>query len=383
MLRNTPEAKKEVLGKKFSMNIEGVGNIEGIITNSNFLDSRSGAANILAFSATGQNVQYELSDVSKQQASHELINLLTAVAHGDEGSVKKIITSNPELLLNSSATVTDLSGKKIESLNSVEVAICACDVDMLWMMKQVLPELDLCRQFMNIYPGGDIRSVEKAQEARAEEIKSSLLNDIFTAINIATPAEVRAELDNPGVINEASPLNAALHKFRKQFSETSNQDLIFNPFYMLSAFEFYNEKVGKVNGNLQDQWNKVDLLWRQVIGFVQRHLPACYLQAFAQGVYKIAYDGDKLQRKFEFLDDDKKFSMNSAAGEPFKGLGFDFGALAGMGRRAGLRRDGLGDDRAVFEQLLLTKKSGLENLFTRRTAYYFDSFYQPSRCVIA
>ena len=116
------------------------------------------------------------------------------MACGDEDLARKIVTSRPELLLDLSAIVTDISGKEIKELTPLQAAFCAGDVDMVLMIKEVLhqklqrgitlsfePELEMQRQFKLIYPNG-VDSNEEAQKVKAQEFKTSTLETIFTAI---------------------------------------------------------------------------------------------------------------------------------------------------------------------------------------------------------
>jgi hypothetical protein len=306
---------------------------------------------------------------------HALESLLSAVVSGNEALVRKIITSRSELLLDASAIVTDLSGKEIKGLTPLQAAICAGgDVDMVQMIIDVLqqklkdgktlsfePTLEIQRQFSAIYPNGDIEAVEAEQIANAQKFKTQEsenvfnLSMIFAKINAATDAEVQAELTNPGQHTD-SQLNATLHTFRAQFAATSNQEQIFNPFYLLKAFEFYDEKFDNFNGNDHSQWNRRNLFWCQVIGYIQRHLPACYLQAFAQGPYYIVKNNEKLKRGFEFRHD-KGFYMRPT--HDLNSLGYKFATRAGAGRGPW---EGLGGRGAAVQKLLRTKKSSLENL---------------------
>ena len=297
---------------------------------------------IVAFSEASRAAQRMSSDVRKK---HALKSLWTAMVGGNEDLVRKIVTSRPELLLDLSAIVTDISGKEIKELTPLQAAICAGDVDMVQAIKEVLhqklqrgvtlsfePELEMQRQFKLIYPNG-VDSEETEQQVKAQEFKTSMLNHIFTAINAATVVQVKFELNTPGINNTDSPLNTALHDFRKQFTATSNLEQIFNPFYLLNAFAMYDEQFDNFNGNENDKWDKRNLFWRQVVGYIQRHLPACYLQAFAQGIYSIVRDREKLRRDrdreklrrdFEFRYD-KGFYMRAAVGD-LNNLGYKYAA---------------------------------------------------------
>jgi hypothetical protein len=272
-------------------------------------------------------------------------SLLTAVAYGNEDLVRSIVTSNPELILDSSAIVIDISGKEIKELTPLQAAICAGDVGMVQMIKEVLhdklqngvklsfdPDLEIQRQFEKVFPNGII-AVEMTQKFQAEKFKTSALNEIFSAINAATDEQIEFELDNPARKIPNSLLNTALNKFRAEFMARSIRDQIFNPFYLLAAFEFYGEQFDKFKcSNLRD-CNRRDLFWRQVIGYIQRHLSACYLQAFAQGIYPIVEKGEKLNRDFEYAH--YKGSYMRADIRSLDRLGFEYAVLSGVGRCGG------------------------------------------------
>jgi hypothetical protein len=307
---------------------------------------------------------------------HALKSLLTAVVEGNEALAREFIISHPELLLDCSAIVTDLSGKKIEGLTPLQAAICSGDIDMVQMMKEVLqrkiqrgvqlgfePELEMQRQFAAIYPDG-IDAVYAAQIAKADDFKNANrlenynLLYIFTSITTASEEQIKFELETPGQNNSDSPLNAALHNFRAQFTSTSNQELIFNPFYLLMAFEFYNEEFDNFNDP-----DRRDLFWRQVIGYIQRHLSACYLQAFARSIYYIVEYDEKVRRDFEF-NDAKGSYMRANKGE-LNNLGYNYAAMLRIGGGAQVSGGVFKFSTDRFKKFLRTKKSGLENLFTR------------------
>jgi hypothetical protein len=359
----------------------------GTLTSINFLEKDGKSylddPDIIAFSETCKAARHISSYLRKK---HALKRLLTAVVCGNEDFARKIVIIYPELLLDSSVSldsseiVGDLPGKEIKDVTPLQAAIRAGDVDMMQMIKEVLhqkqqngvtlsfePELEMQRQFTAIYPKGDIDAVETAQRVKAQEFKATILNDIISAINAATEAQVKCELLNTHENHYGySELNAALHNFREKFSSTVNQEQIFNPFYLLVALEIFGENLVLFN---IDRLAYQDLFWDQVIGYIQRHLPACYLQAFAQGIYHIAEEDKKLQRDIKFYPPDEFFFLRPNI-KDLKNLGYQFGlppgGLRSMGLRVGIFPV-VGDVGVnSFQKLLRTKKSGLENLCTRR-----------------
>ena len=87
--------------------------------------------------------------------------------------------------------------------------------------------------------------------------------------------------------NNGSALCCALEEFRRQFTEISNNEKIFNPYHFLRVFEVYSELWGQCDADttIDPDGKKRDLFWRQIIGYTQRFMPACYAQAFSQGLY--------------------------------------------------------------------------------------------------
>ncbi|MGE3318030.1 MAG: hypothetical protein AB7I18_01930 [Candidatus Berkiella sp.] len=181
-----------------------------------------------------------------------------------------------------------------------------------------------------------------------------MLQAIIHAPNNEVTAALAKAFDNN------LPLHRALEKFRKAFTEKSLSEIVFNPYHLLKAFETYNTEFDNL-GN----WDKRNLFWRQVIGFVQRYLPACTLQAFAQGIYYIVEDKEPLKRSFQF-----KFKWGAETMSPskdFSGFGFDFAAVL-RGGPASSRARGPWSAcewrrlRLFFEIMCQAKTSSLEKL---------------------
>jgi len=261
------------------------------------------------------------------------IVLLAAVVQGNEDWAREILKANPELIRDKSATVRDLTGKLITGLTPLQAAICAGDDKMIRMMEEVLQQqgydskAEIARQFAEIFPEG-IDAVETAQKDAADKFKKSTLQNLLNAINAATPEQVQFELETPGrELNQPDDyLNTILHKFRRWFTATSYQEQeaeqkrIFNPLYLAEAFEFYVANFDKFK-NLECR----DLYWRQVIGYIQRHVPACLWQAFVRGIYDIVQEGALLTRTFR-LWHNHNVEMRAGDGD-LNNLGFKWGVV--------------------------------------------------------
>jgi anaerobic selenocysteine-containing dehydrogenase len=105
----------------------------------------------------------------------------------------------------------------------------------------------------------------------------------------------------------------------------------FNAELLVKAFEKYVSAQYTAFGGT---WNspKNLLFWRQVIGYIERYLPASSAQAFCQGLYNVTEGGQSLNRDLK-LDGGVTFfpSVPSSC----SGLGFDHGVYGAVWWRGG------------------------------------------------
>ncbi|OGO90752.1 MAG: hypothetical protein A3F10_06690 [Coxiella sp. RIFCSPHIGHO2_12_FULL_42_15] len=144
-------------------------------------------------------------------------------------------------------------------------------------------------------------------------------------------------------------LMETLNRFREQFTQKSHHEIVFNPQHLLRALEVYLTQFDGWD------WDKRDLFWRQVIGFVQRFLPACDAEAFAQGIYYLTEENEALRRSFDFRCGGSSFypvDFNSCSS-----LGFDYGA-AEWGSGSHWALGGV----VLLQNLYRAKTLSLENL---------------------
>lgn len=295
------------------------------------------------------------------------VRLLRQTVYGNEFFVNVLLEVKPKLFLDKDAIVTDLSGKKIAGLTSLQAALCAGDMALVHMIIEVLYKkqregvLDLSieelqneirRQILEIYPNG-VGAVEEIQYAQAEEFTKEL-EKIFKAINNVSPDYISSELDCPGrLLNTpahepsinarqraviAFSFNKMFHEFRESVDKIS-QERIFNPFLLLLAFMFYDRNFNEFNR--EKAHNRRALFWRQIIGYMQRHLPANYWQEFARGIH---YSDEKLSRSFEFKNEKNRY---------MRAFENDIKAGSGLGYKFAARGDGkgFGDGGAMSVEL--------------------------------
>lgn len=253
-----------------------------------YLDTKS----IIAFSNSCKEAKGMTVDAIKESRKRDL---LIVVLESKLKSTADIAKVWPELLIESYANINgakDATGKEVHE-SPLKVAISAWDIPMLRKLKEVLQPsveqdmklsfnlgVEVQRQFKKIFPKG-VAFKEKAQEARAEEFKTVIIKEIFDTLVAATDEQVRYELTNPKQIVLDSPLNIILNNFRAKFIDTSKEDQVFNAFYLLKTFEFYESNLW---GDFNDI-NRRNLFWEQVIRYMCDVAPPCWKRKFYESLY--------------------------------------------------------------------------------------------------
>lgn len=255
-------------------------------------------------------------------------------------------------LLCDTSTVTDYSGRTITEDTLLRAALRAGDVEMCQMLIPyfyLIPEgrQELEMQFSEVFPEG-IETHELELQGMAFNF-----NKIMAAFRGANLADRQAALD----------------EFRRQFTELSNNEKIFNLHHLLQAFEAYSILWGHYKTDATDRnYAKRNEFWCKIIGFIQRFMPACYAQACAQGLYNLvrvdqldSWSPEALQRSFDFKSGDGAYFPLSP--NPHSGLGFDFAIFAAQGN-ACTGWPAVWACRRFFQELLSSKNSKLSELYT-------------------
>lgn len=292
---------------------------------------------------------------------HPAVNeILQNVVYGNKEAVRTALeelkNNNPALLqtvLISTATqpITDYSGQSIVDQTLLKAAACAGDVainpgerEMCEMIASYLPPDEIAIQFSELFPEG-VEAHEIEQQRSAFNFDA-----ILAAISAASPADLNAGLNKTGAeftqsdSARAKPdhelsLIEALNRFREQFALHSRSEKIFNPHHLLRAFEVYNAFNDQCTRDRSDpDYKKRDLFWRQIIGYIQRFMPACYAQAFSQGLYHLvkvdhsdSWRPETFRRDLNLRCDN--FSYFPLPFDSRSGLGFDF-AVAWAGSKS-------------------------------------------------
>ncbi|ABS78548.2 hypothetical protein CBUD_A0050 (plasmid) [Coxiella burnetii Dugway 5J108-111] len=267
---------------------------------------------------------------------------LDHVAKGNQVEVEKTLEQYGALLLwqegQAETYAKDLNGDLvIVRGTALQIALGAEDEDMVEVIVGFLDAVDpgeKYRQYQAQFPAEE----EKAESLRQQEDLEAL-QTIVTAIGHASPRACAQVLDHEENISdnddEAKTLLAALNVFRndvkpKGVIKTGKQ---FNIQLLIQAFQFYDKNYETFGGFNSPKNN---LCWCKIIGYLQRFVPACYAQAFAQGIYYIVEGGEGLRRSFNFrFSDGSYFPLDTVPNIRWGYNCAGAGLGSGGGRRCG------------------------------------------------
>ncbi len=246
---------------------------------------------IASYSAATGTVEKTIGEGENKlpgELMHELLEVLVgplmlAVAQGDINKTEALILERSPLLLSAKGKAVDYSRRTIEGLTPFQVALCAWDDEMCEVLKKYMINAEVIREYKEIFPEGH----EQHYEAQMPFDFSALVGVITQSNN----ADVEAQLN---LQQNDSLLCQAFNQFRDDFTLRSQQEIVFNPKHLISACAVYNENFERWD------WNRRDLFGRQVIGYVQRFLPANIAQDVAQGLYYRVEEKEKANRSFNF-----------------------------------------------------------------------------------
>ena len=292
-------------------------------------------------------------------ADIEIAALLHHIAYGNLAEAKAMLDKNPRLVLQSAHTETP-SGLKVLHTTPLECALGAGDPEMAEMIESYFDAKE-------IKGGAKIRDEQLARyRQHVEDMLNSEKNPpydftlLIDTLMAATPEDVTAALNLD--FNHESVLRDVLAQFRIDFTPgTITSGLHFNYLHLLRAFEVYEQHYDALKQTSGDNYDKLRLFSRQVIGFIQRSLPAIDRMVFAQGLYDVVENKAKIVRSFKFKYDNADFPV-TVGDSSCSGLGYEYCGVWSAWRG----RCSLGMWRSVvalgLENLCRAKTSDLQNL---------------------
>jgi len=319
-----------------------------------YLDDIVGETKESPFAPTSSN-----KFVFFNQTDLPVTSFLNHVVHGDYEEVKAMLDKNPSLVLYK-GQITDYSGRTFEG-TGLKIALWAEDVsreghpnegmaDMIrgYFIKALgndenKADEEIRKQCMEQFPKDEFPEYYESDEKKREEIIKQkeaadpdieALETVAKAIASADAKEIKATLtDKKDEYNNdkyelkvTGKCAKALEVFRDYLKP---QGVIKKGKYkaqlLIKALEKY---VGEQYDLFGGHWNdpKNLLFWCQVIGYIQRYLPANLAQALCQGLYNLTEYAYSLKRK-KLVDGSFFFPKDVSAWR----LGFDFAEDSGSG----------------------------------------------------
>ena len=244
--------------------------------------------------------------------------LLRCIAYGNPAAAEIMLKKNPRLLLQAGDVIAP-SGDLICRVSPYELALCIGDHhhDMIPMIAAFFTHPSI--------EGGEAE--RKIQYARYKNDIDNILKQkpydfswIIEIIKNSTADEVTAALTKN--IEYGGVLCDALATFRQEFSpKIVTRGLLFNYATLQEAFKVLDKETASLYTKSNNNYDKCDLVWRQLIGRIVNLLPACERQAFATCYMPNTHA--KLKRTFNFKNDigSFPFAMND---DVRTGAGWDF-----------------------------------------------------------
>lgn len=187
--------------------------------------------------------------------------LAQLIAYSELNQAEIMLETQPELLLITVPEVTDYSNRVMKNVTAFQVALRAHDIDTCIMIMAVFDTL----------PNGDAEK-HKQYSAEYSHIKFDK-NNYFDFSLIMDIIRQSSDTDILSALNyqkNDSFLSSMLAEFRTNFTERSLADIHFNLNHLIKAFQLYETHYPFLTERMRTLYSI------QVIGYVQRYLPACY-----------------------------------------------------------------------------------------------------------
>ena len=260
-----------------------------------------------------------------------IAKLLHHIAYGNLVAAKAMLDANPRLVLHAGHTKTP-SGLKVLHTTPLECALGAGDQE---MAKMIEPYFDSDK----ITGGATVR--EKQYDRYCMHIENMLKQKpydftlLIAVLKAAQPKDVTAALNHDMTYD--SVLRDVLVQFRKDFTPGRvTSGMHFNYQHLVQAFEVYDQNYQDLLASSGDDYDKLRLFSYQIIGFIQRSLPAIDRMAFAQGLMDVFMIHAKIERSLKFKNEGIEIPAMIPRTFIFKYDSTDFPATGGDSSLSGL-----------------------------------------------
>jgi hypothetical protein len=283
--------------------------------------------------------------------------LLQHVVRGEQEEAEQIIAADPTLLYYRFNT-TDYSGRNIIA-TPFQAALGAEDERMVQMM---LPYFEQLEQ-------------ENKIESACEEMLLQLDKQFPDDLDVQLAQDIKNAYDFNGIIAViigGENVDEVLEQFRLDMTKEKVIDSgkHFNMQHLLSAYKAYIENYDDLgNGNGHNR----AVFWNNVIGYIQRQMPANYAQSYCTSIGANAFGSieHSAANSFERILQFNNGLTNNESFFPLKedsGLGFDFACYS-----AGLRHGGNGRPAVIPHVSSVERQAaGLEELCNEKTDFTLE-----------
>ena len=320
------------------------------------------------FSALPIELIKEISDC--EDPNSEIASALKHAAYArkeDVDALLALLDKNPNLLLQAGNVQTP-GGDEIKRVTLYEFLLGAGDYQLAGIIQAYFDTIDHGEQER-------IRQYERYRP-HIEGMLTQEPYDLVPLIELikkATPEQVKALLNKD--MTDENDLCNALIQFRKDWAPRvlTKPCMHYNYASLRHAFELLDSEWGNLRTASNDNDDKINLVWRQLIGFEMRRLPGIDRCVMAQGLFYVIDQKATVARTY--TGGVMTFPV-TGADDSIDGLGGDFAVnIYGQAMedpRLALARAGL----AWFGKLMSNKNFKLAELMQP------DPTHQSSWCVI-
>lgn len=293
-----------------------------------------------------------------QSPESDIAMALHYAAYAREEEVAKLVAlleKNPRLLLEAGDVKTP-GGDEIPCVTLYEFLLGAGDGELAHLMHPFFEKID----------GG-----EEERLRQYERYKSYIdgmltqqpydLTSLIELIKQATPQEITALLNKD--MSGDTALCQAMRQFRKDWAPKimTKPCMHYNYASLQHAFQLLTDEWDNLHTASGNNLDKINLVWRQLIGFEMRRLPGIDRCMMAQGLCFVRQNKPVL-RSYSFWFDvaSPDFPITVADDSP-EGLGSDY-SVSILGR-AQRESSYVADATGCFERLSRRKVSNLQSLY--------------------
>jgi hypothetical protein len=299
--------------------------------------------------------------LNKQALDDRLAPALSHVANGEYDQLKILLDEDAYLVLLR-GDVTTPGGLTIKNTTLLECAIGAGDWSINWNSPGMV---ELIMDYFEGLNGGEAALKNQLERCKTcldelENQKPFDLTGLMDIIKNSSDEDIKNAL---GKKNNDSLFCKEIIKFRDAVRPgiITEPHMHYNYQTLIHAFYLFDKE-----WNYLDR-NKRNLFWRQVIGYLQRSLPAVDRFIFAKAsLYELVERCLTLERTSVCMSLSRVFPSCSAGDADCTGLGFDVGIYGYWDDVGGLGRGGASSKSVGgYKNLCKTRISVLQSLYRK------------------